>query len=92
METIITQELEEKIANAVNLEEVIQACKAEGIEITKEQLEAVYARQGGELDENALDNVAGGVIIPITPPMPSKIVVKLVKTVLDLIKNKGKIK
>lgn len=67
MESIITKELEENIANAANLDEVIKVCEAEGIEITKEQLEAALAQlEVSELDENALDDEAGGVIF-VTP-------------------------
>lgn len=74
MENIITKELEEKIANAANLDEVIKACKAEGIEITKEQLEVALAQQeAGELDENALDDVAGGLVV--VPPFLGPVII-----------------
>lgn len=59
----IQERLEEKLKNAASLDEAIQACAEEGITVTKEQLEAVLSPDPeGELNEEALDNVSGGVI------------------------------
>ena len=82
MEFIITKEMEEKIAKAADLEEVVQICKAEGVEITKEELEAAIAQQKteAELDENALDEVAGGMSGIIVGPS-----FHIVRTVAKLI-------
>lgn len=65
MEVIqISQELEEKIRQAETVEEVVQACTEEGIQITKEQLEAgLLPESEGELSEDMLDNVSGGSIV-----------------------------
>jgi len=62
MNNSISKELEEKIVNAESLDEIVALCAAEGIQVTKEQLEAELAMRSkdGELDENDLDAVAGG--------------------------------
>ena len=67
MEVIqISQELEEKIRQAETVEEVVQACTEEGIQITKEQLEAgLLPESEGELSEDMLDNVSGGGIFSL---------------------------
>lgn len=62
---MISKELEAKIMNAENMDEIVEICVAEGIDVTKEQLEAEVAKQqaaaaDGELDEDALDAVSGG--------------------------------
>lgn len=57
----ISDQLKEKLGKAKSLDEVVQFCREEGIEITKEQLEMAAAQgDGGELDEDTLDNVSGG--------------------------------
>lgn len=57
----ISNSLDEKIQQAETLEEVIEACAAEGIEVTKEQLEAaMLPNTNGELNEDMLDAVSGG--------------------------------
>lgn len=67
MENIcISPELEEKIRQSENLEEVAQVCVDAGIQVTKEQLEAeMMPEVDGELSEEMLDNVSGGGIIRI---------------------------
>lgn len=63
---MISKELEAKLQNAETLEDVQKVFAEEGIEVTMEQLEAELAKaKNGELDENALDNVAGGTILPV---------------------------
>lgn len=64
MTDFITPELEEKIKDAETLEDLVKVCAEAGVEVTKEQLEAELAKmESDELDENALDDVAGGVVI-----------------------------
>lgn len=67
MEVIqISRELEEKIRQAGTVEEVIQACAEEGIQVTKEQLEAgLMPESEGGLSEDMLDNISGGGIYNI---------------------------
>ena len=61
MTDFITPELEEKIKGAETLEDLVKVCAEAGVEVTKEQLEAELAKmESDELDENALDDVAGG--------------------------------
>lgn len=38
----------------------MKACQEEGVEVTREQLEAAEAYQEKELSEDDLDNVTGG--------------------------------
>ena len=58
----ITKEMLEKAAQCKTAEQLIALAKAEGYDITKEQAEAYLAELANyELDEKALDKVAGGV-------------------------------
>jgi len=59
----ISDSLKEKLAKAENLEEVVKACAEEGVEVTLEDLKAAEASQKDELNEEDLDNVAGGISI-----------------------------
>ena len=57
----ITKEILEKASHCKTAEELIALAKAEGFELTKEEAEAYMAEMDNmELDEDALDNVAGG--------------------------------
>lgn len=57
----ISESLQEKLMKAQTLDEAVQACEAEGVKVTREQLEAVMqADAEGELNEDALDCVSGG--------------------------------
>lgn len=58
----ISKELEAKIQQADSVEDVVQVCAEAGIAVTKEQLLAADLPEG-ELDENALDLVSGGVSV-----------------------------
>lgn len=60
----ISSALEEKLKKAESLDEIVQACAEEGIEITKEQLnDPLPSDPEGALSEAALENVSGGGII-----------------------------
>lgn len=59
----ISDSLKEKLAKAENLEEVVKACAEEGVEVTLEELKAAEASQKDELNEDDLDNVAGGLYL-----------------------------
>ena len=52
----------EQLANAKSYDEVIELFKAKGIEVTEEMLKAAEAESAsdGELNEAALEGVAGG--------------------------------
>ena len=57
----ITKEMMEKALECETAEELMTLAKAEGFTLTKEEAEAYMAEMDNmELDENALDNVAGG--------------------------------
>ena len=59
----ISPELQAKISDAESLEDVVRICAEEGITVSKEQLEALEASTAdGELSEDALDSVAGGIM------------------------------
>jgi predicted ribosomally synthesized peptide with nif11-like leader len=56
-------ELIEKAKTAKSAEELLELAKAAGVEITAEEAVAYFAQlnpSGGELDDDDLDNVAGG--------------------------------
>lgn len=72
----ISDALKEKIGKAKDLDEVVQLCCEEGIEITKEQLEAeMLPNVNDELSEDTLDAVSGGGIISI-----ARIIVRTIRT------------
>ena len=54
-----------KLTEAETTEDVIRLCAEAGYEVTEEQLKTLVAEENEELTEDALDDVAGGVIIPI---------------------------
>jgi predicted ribosomally synthesized peptide with nif11-like leader len=54
-------EFTEKLEKAKDLDEVMTMIKEQGVEITKEELAAAMEQLNeGELDENSLEDVAGG--------------------------------
>ena len=58
----VSEELKEKLGKAENLEEVVKILTEEGLEVTKEELEAALAQgENGELSEEALSAVSGGI-------------------------------
>ena len=62
----LTQEMMMKAMQCKDADELIALAKAEGKEITKEEAEACLDKMGDfELDENVLENVAGGVACAI---------------------------
>lgn len=59
----MSPELQAKISDAESLEDVVRICAEEGITVSKEQLESLEASTAdGELSEDALDGVAGGIM------------------------------
>ena len=56
-----SEEFTKKLESAQNLDEVLVMVKEQGVEITKEEVEAALKKlDEGELDENSLEDVAGG--------------------------------
>ncbi len=68
------EEFTAKLQGAKNLEEVTEILKSCGINVTADDLKTAYTQtQEKELDEDALDTVAGGrltIIWPIIPWIP----------------------
>lgn len=64
-ETVFSTALEELLRNAATPEEAVRVCAQAGIPITAEQLEEALrqhqASESGELSEETLDAVAGGI-------------------------------
>ena len=59
--TKVTKEMLEKALKCETADELVALAKAEGFTLTKEEAEAYMAEMDNmELDEDALDNVAGG--------------------------------
>jgi predicted ribosomally synthesized peptide with nif11-like leader len=59
--TKVTKEMLDKASKCETADELIAFAKASGITLTKEEAEAYMAEMDNmELDEDALDNVAGG--------------------------------
>lgn len=50
-----------QIENAKDLAEVAALFQAKGVEVTEEDLKAALTAEDGELDEAALEDVAGGI-------------------------------
>lgn len=66
MENMLNLELEEKIKNAENLTDVVNACAEYGINVTEEQLEKVMENADKEeLSEEELEDVSGGLFFAI---------------------------
>ena len=62
----LTREMMMKTMQCKDADELIALAKAEGKEITREEAEACLDKMGDfELDENVLENVAGGVACAI---------------------------
>lgn len=62
----LTREMMMKAMQCKDADELIALAKAEGKEITREDAEACLDKVGDfELDENVLENVAGGVACAI---------------------------
>ena len=69
----VSEELKEKLGKAESLDEVVKILAEEGIAVTKEELEAALAQgENGELSEEALSAVSGGIRFwwPIIPWIP----------------------
>ena len=59
----LTPELIEKAKTAKTVEELVEIAKANGVELTAEEAKTYFAQinpKSGELDDDDLDNVAGG--------------------------------
>ena len=57
----VSEELKEKLGKAESLDEVVKVLAEEGLEVTKEELEAALTQgEKGELSEEALSAVSGG--------------------------------
>ena len=60
----VSEELKEKLGKAESLDEVVKILTEAGLEVTKEELEAALAQgENGELSEEALSAVSGGIIM-----------------------------
>ena len=75
-ELLNDEAFKEQLANTKNYDEVIELFSSKGIEVTEEMLKAAEAAEApnGELDESALEGVAGGSIWDwlrrLWPPRP----------------------
>lgn len=63
----LSETLKAKLADAETLEDVAKICAEEGVEVTLEQLKAAEATHKDELNEEDLDNVAGGLVSLLGP-------------------------
>ena len=59
-ELLNDKDLVAKLENAESAQEVSELLAGKGVEISAEQIEAVMAKDQGELSEENLENVAGG--------------------------------
>ena len=66
-------EFEEAVTNAETVEEMIDVMAGYGIQITVRELGEIMATVTGELDEDSLEDVAGGYIRPVDPRTLKKI-------------------
>ena len=90
----LTHELEEKIAEGMTADELIEVAKENGIEVTDEMRNQIAERfaeltvEGVELDDGALEDVAGGrahfrLIKPKHSPL------KTIKEIIDVLKSQS---
>lgn len=65
----MTKEMLEKAKNAKTSDELMAMANAAGIELEKSKAEEIFARlnKGGELSDDDLDSVAGGMYMPYDP-------------------------
>ena len=69
----LTPEMIEKAKAAKSAEELLEVAKTGGIEMTADEAATYFAQlnpKSGELDDDALDNVAGGNCFGIEEPTP----------------------
>ena len=67
-ELLQNEEIAEKLENASSVTEVAELLRAQGLAITEEQTKKAEAlAQKDELDEELLESVAGGFIMPWDP-------------------------
>ena len=69
----LTPEMIEKAKAAKTAEELLELAKANGVEMTADEAKTYFAQlnpKSGELDDDDLDNVAGGCGDPETPGEP----------------------
>ncbi len=65
----MTKEMLEKAKNAKTSDELMAMANAAGIELEKSKAEEIFARlnKGGELSDDDLNSVAGGMYMPYNP-------------------------
>lgn len=66
------EEFTAKVAACQNVQQMAELFAQEGLPVTPEVLEAVLAKanEEGEMDEEDLDSVAGGIWLPFLFPFP----------------------
>lgn len=84
----LSEELKAKLETVSSVEEAVEILKENGIEITAAEIEAAMNEPEGELDETALDDVAGGVNLKMVALKIGNAVGKLVGTVAHTVKYK----
>ena len=84
-ELVNDKEFTSKLENAKDLAEIAALFQAQGFEVTEEQLKAGLMAEDGELDETALDSVAGGGLIKTI----FKVVLMIVKECVQVLKHKN---
>ena len=81
-EALASEEIAKKFEDAGSMDEVLAILKEYGVDATEEELMNALADETGELSEDQLENVSGGLLL-INP------LLKLgAKAILRLIKNK----
>ena len=63
-ELLNDQSFRESLEKVESLAEAVKLLKSKGLEVTEEELKAAIDAPEGELDENALKDVAGGASLP----------------------------
>ena len=84
-EAMNNEEIAKKLEDAHDMNEVINILKSEGVDTTEDELMGMLNSMTGELPEDALENVSGGLMGPIVLGGPI-----IFSVLLDLIR-KGKI-
>lgn len=88
-EALHNNEIAEKIEEANNMEDILAALKKYGIETTEEELMNAISEENGELSDDQLEDVAGGLInIGLLLPTPTT---RITIAIIKLIKS-GKLK
>jgi len=84
-EALNNEEIAKKFESATSMEEILSVLKEKGVETTEEELLATIGseigdQEEGELSDESLEGVAGGLVLPNLWSLGAKAILKLLKS------------